>query len=104
MKSDANDVYDTPEIMFKQFEKDWRQALEIGISKIILRHDDDAGEDDDGDGIPDELQQVGEVLWAYYNVLFLIFVFYTSIDRDMLFMGMNSWNLISSFTFGRETG
>ena len=35
-----------------------RRLLHKGLVKVIMRWDDDATVDDDGDGVPDEVQEV----------------------------------------------
>ena len=42
--------------------------MRLGIIKLIMQHDDDAAADDDGDGVPDEVEDVCEVFWRYRRV------------------------------------
>ena len=48
-------MYARSQVKLKQFENDWRRALRLGIQNLIMRYDDDAEADDDGDGVPDEV-------------------------------------------------
>ena len=66
---DGRDFYDHDNIMFERFSHDWKVALRLGIVKLIMMHDDDGLEDADGDGIPDEVVEVGAVLFTYCQVL-----------------------------------
>ena len=39
------------------------RAVELGLAKVVMKRDDDAGKDEDGDGISDEVEEVQGVLW-----------------------------------------
>ena len=78
-QADSQDLYDTDEVEFRRFSNDWEVLLRLGITKLILKHDDgddDGVEDEDGDGIPDEVEDVGMVLWNCHDLLHSIFTFY----------------------------
>ena len=90
--NDSKDVVDSTETKFKVFESHWRLLLPF-CTKLIIKNDDNGAEDDDGDGIPDEIQEVGECLWAHQDTTFSIFTYYASLesDADMENIGMNAW-------------
>ena len=81
--SDGKQLFDTPEIEYQRFAADWMATVGGGITKVVLRHDDDPAEDEDGDGIPDEVQEVGEVLWHHHRTLCVLFSFYAAIDQEL---------------------
>ncbi|KOO23709.1 flagellar associated protein [Chrysochromulina tobinii] len=93
--ADSRDVYDTDEVEFNRFSIDWEELLRLGITKLILMHDDggdDGVEDEDGDGIPDEVEDVGMVLWKIHDVLSSIYTYY-SIQSGSISdgIGLNAW-------------
>ena len=63
--ADAKGLYDDDGVLLKRFANDWKRALRIGIIKFISQFDDDAEGDMDGDGIPDEVQEVAHVLFDH---------------------------------------
>ena len=73
---DAKAYFDTDSILERQLEHDWRRALHLGVLKSIMRHDDAAAQDDDGDGVPDEATDVCLVLWQHRRVWRNVFSFY----------------------------
>ena len=83
---DAAWFYDTPSVKRRMFEADWQAAHTANrnaLLKFILRHDDDAGVDLDGDGVPDEVQETAEALWEVHDLLYGTFDFYAALsDRD----------------------
>ena len=50
--ADSKSVYDTDEAVLARFRAEWNRALELGVVKMVLSHDDDGAADEDGDGIP----------------------------------------------------
>ena len=50
--ADSKSVYDTDEAILARFRAEWNRALELGVVKVVLSHDDDGAADEDGDGIP----------------------------------------------------
>jgi len=94
--ADSKSVYDTDEVIAQRFTNDWNRALELGIVKMVLTYDDDAAQDDDGDGVPDEVVEVGTVLWENAELYFAIFSYYASIGGDVYSLGLNDWSLLTS--------
>ena len=69
--------------------------MQLGINKTICRLDDDGKADDDGDGISDELEEVGAVLYAHCQQYSLLFNLYckavVEIDDGVQSMSLNGW-------------
>lgn len=91
--ADSRDVYDNDETDMKRFRHDWERCLRLGVATLITRHDDDPGKDEDGDGIPDEVVEVGTVLWQNHDAVCLIFAYYASMGGDISTIGLNQWSL-----------
>ena len=90
--ADSKDVYDNDETDMKRFKNDWERCLQLGVAQLITRHDDDPGADEDGDGIPDEVVEVGTVLWQNHDAVCLIFSYYASMGgSSILTIGLNQW-------------
>ena len=61
-----------------KFQADWAHLLQMNLIKLIMLHDDDmTPRDANGDGIPDEVEEVGLVLWAHHAMLASLFTFYS---------------------------
>ena len=92
---DSKDFWDTDFVEQEKFEKDWERALNVqGLAKTILRADDGAGDgaDDDGDAIPDEVQEVRDVLWEHHDLYFQLFSYYASLNtKDITSITFNGW-------------
>ena len=56
--SDRHHRYDTVDTLRMRFFFDWKRALALGVIKLTLKFDDDAEADEDGDGIPDEIEDI----------------------------------------------
>eukprot|EP00322_Chrysochromulina_rotalis_P013695 CAMPEP_0115838464 /NCGR_PEP_ID=MMETSP0287-20121206/5740_1 /TAXON_ID=412157 /ORGANISM="Chrysochromulina rotalis, Strain UIO044" /LENGTH=715 /DNA_ID=CAMNT_0003291987 /DNA_START=62 /DNA_END=2209 /DNA_ORIENTATION=+ len=93
--SDSCDLYDSDEAEFRRFTLDWSTLLELGITKFVLMHDDDGAagalQDEDGDGIPDEVEDVGMVLWNCHDLLHALFTHYAILSGGFVAMSFNSW-------------
>jgi hypothetical protein len=89
LASDAQTVFDTPEVEYKRFAADWVRIVAAGITKAVVRADDDGAADDDGDGIPDEVQEVGEVIWHHHRTLCVLFTYYAVQDTETLLTSMH---------------
>jgi len=62
-----------------------------------MQHDDDAEQDDDGDGVPDEVEEVCEVFWRYrklWPLLFSLYACYASTKIDVTSLGLNCWTML----------
>lgn len=81
------------QVELRRFKIDWWRLLVLGIGKTILEKDDDAdgGGDEDGDGIPDEVEEVGEVLLEHYDLCTGLFYYYAAIGIDVQTLGFAQW-------------
>ena len=61
--SDSKSLFDTERVKQRRFYHDWQRALDLGVTSLIMRYDDDAALDADGDGIPDEVVETSQALW-----------------------------------------
>ena len=95
--SESRAFYDTAALRRRMFECDWARALQANrgsLTKHILRHDDDGSLDDNGDGVPDEVQEAGEALWAAQERIYAIFDFYASLgEKDVYSISQNAFTL-----------
>ena len=73
---DGQDFFDHDEVCFERFAVDWQLALRLGVAKMIMDNDEDGKMDDDGDGVPDEVEDVGAVLLLNNQLYSLIYTFY----------------------------
>ena len=89
--ADSRDLYDTDAVRQKRFEGDWKRMLALGVIKYIMRFDDDALADEDGDGIPDEVEEVGEALLRNYDLCCAVFWYYASLSSEIDFMTLNAY-------------
>ena len=88
---DARDLYDTEDVKFSRFELEWKHLLRLGAVRLIMRHDDDFGADEDGDGIPDEVEDMAMVLWENYDFIVALFATYASLNGELENMTLNSY-------------
>ena len=79
---DGKDYYDHTQVRQQRFDIDWACALkEVNLIKVVMRADDgddDGVEDEDGDGIPDEVEEVGDLLWEHSGWLYQLFLSYAA--------------------------
>ena len=103
--SDAKDLYDTEEVEIARFHKDWARCVQIGVVKTILARDDDhGGGDDDGDGLPDEVEEVMAVLWDHHDVIQQLYVYYTCLGDTIDSLGFNQWSaFVSDFGLAKRS-
>jgi hypothetical protein len=93
--AESGDYFDTEAIRAKRFAMDWKRTMDMGLVKIIMQNDDgddDGIEDEDGDGIPDEVEEVGEILWKHSLLLHEVFVESASLSRSLDLVGMNAFS------------
>ena len=89
---DALDFWDTDEVERKKFEWIWQTSRqEQGLDKLIMLHDDAGGVDEDGDGTPDEVEEVGDVLWDLHDLLFCAYDYYCGCGKNIQSMALNQW-------------
>ena len=93
--AESGDYYDTEAIRAKRFAIDWKRSMDMGLVKIIMQNDDgddDGVEDEDGDGIPDEVEEVGEILWNHSLLLHEVFLESASLSRSLDLVSMNAFS------------
>lgn len=66
---DGRDFVDHEEVVFERFAADWQAMLRLGVAKYIIKNDDGGSADDDGDGVPDEVEDVGAVLFLNHPLI-----------------------------------
>ena len=93
--ADSRALLDTEDAELRRFTSDWERMLGMGITKVVLRSDDDSAEDADGDGIPDEVVEVQEVLWRNHAMICLLFAYYASqgSNNKLDTLSYNEWNM-----------
>ena len=89
---DSKSLFDTDGCEARRFQIDWESALDLGLRKMIMKRDDDAGEDEDGDGECDEVDDVKAVLWDCHDMLTQIFDFYACSSGKLGEISLNQWN------------
>ena len=90
--ADSKDIFDTDEVELKQFNVDWKQACELGLSKLIDKLDDDGGVDADGDGISDEVAETKAVMWDYHDRIVQLFDYYAAVGGSLSSLALNQWS------------
>ena len=73
---------------------DWANAIEwLNLSKVICKADLDAdgAVDEDGDGMPEEVEEVGATLWLYASRIFRLFTYYALLGDDIFDLSLNEW-------------
>ena len=90
--ADSKDIFDTDEVELKRFNVDWKQACELGLSKLIDKIDDDGGVDADGDGISDEVAETKAVLWDYHDRIVQLFDYYAAVGGSLSSLALNQWS------------
>ena len=91
---DAKSFYDTPEVRAKRFQLDWQSAVEsLDLSKVPFCPDADGKGtvDEDGDGLPEEVEEVGAVLLTAANLIFNVFHYYAALGDDLFGIAFNEW-------------
>ena len=91
---DSKDFYDSMEVKQKRFALDWKSAIDsLGLSNLILRSDLDGegAADEDGDGLAEEVEEVGAVLWSAADLVFRLFTYYASLGDDLFGLSFNEW-------------
>jgi hypothetical protein len=56
-----------------------------------MLHDDAGGVDEDGDGTPDEIEEVGDVLWDLHDLIFCAYDYYCGCGKNIQSMALNQW-------------
>jgi len=97
---DGRDFFDHTEVLAERCLTDWQICLRLGAGKVICSSDEDGTEDADGDGVPDEVEDVGAVLCANHELLCMAFSCYADAvygSGDDLDIGMkqnDGWKAI----------
>ena len=73
---DGLDFVDHDEVIFERFAIDWQIALRLGVARMISDNDEEGKLDEDDDGVPDEVEDVGAVLLTYAQLYTLVYWFY----------------------------
>ena len=83
-KGNSKDYYETSQAINKMFQADWRLAIKARrgfIEKLIVQYDDSGGGNDvDGDGVEDEVQDVEEILGKHARMLYSAFEYFATAD------------------------
>ena len=96
LASDSKAVFNSREVEYKRFAADWAiVGASASVIKLVMRNDDDGGKDEDGDGIPDEVKEVGEVLWQHHRMLCTLFSFYAAVQQELYHLHLNAWTLFA---------
>ena len=77
-----------------RFSADWTNALSLGLVRVILRGDGDEEADEDGDGIPDEVEEGGEAIWAHNQLVTSLFSNYASLNGSLDSLSLASWGAL----------
>ena len=92
---DGRDYYDHAAVRQQRFNIDWDGAIQqVNLIKVIMRADDgddDGVEDEDGDGIPDEVEEVGDLLWEHEDFLYSVFLSYATLDGSVTSIDFNEF-------------
>ena len=93
---DAKDFYDNERVEQRMFDLDWSRARNANeLSRVIVRHDDNATVDADGDGVADEVSEVEQVLWEHHHLIYTAFDFFASLGaKDIFHVDANAWTLL----------
>ena len=82
---DGRDFYDHKEVEFERFASEWQLALRLGVGKLITDFDDGGEGDEDGDGVPDEVEDCAQVLCEHHALICRAYAFYS----DAVYSGGN---------------
>jgi hypothetical protein len=82
------------QVRLTRFSADWTNALSLGLVRVILRGDGDEEADEDGDGIPDEVEEVGEAIWAHNQLVTSLFSNYASLNGSLDSLSLASWGAL----------
>ena len=91
--SDSKDLYDTDEAELQRFTIDWSRCIDLGVARLIMRHDGHDKADENGDGLPDEVVETGTVLWQNSSMLNMLFAYYACLGNDPHSIDGNRWAL-----------
>jgi len=89
--ADGKDLYDTNETLRERFFHDWKRALNIGVISLIMRYDDDATADVDGDGIPDEVEDVCAAFWDHRLMMGNLWSYYAAVSGTLSMVTLNAF-------------
>ena len=90
--ADSKNLIDTDDVYRKRFKIDWEWCVQMGASKTIVAYDDDGFVDTDGDGIPDEVTEVENVLWQNYRIISNLYNYFASVEGSPHFLSVVGFN------------
>ena len=107
--SDSRSYYDTREVQWKRFDVDFTRLLGMDLTKMVLMHDDDETPgDEDGDGIPDEVEDVAGVLCENHEALRSLFCYYACMGAGSRGrfdqMSLSTWTVSRRLWWRRQSG
>lgn len=82
------------QVKTQRFTNDWQRCLELGVTRMVMRWDDAAEEDMDGDGIPDEIVEVGTAIRQCYDLIAMLFSFYAVLSKADSSVSLNEWSKV----------
>jgi len=93
--ADSADLYESEQVKDARMrDVDWKQAMCFGAVRHIMRYDDDADVDLDGDGVSDEAQEVVATLLRHERLIYCIFTHYASLVPSVDTLSLPAWRCL----------
>jgi len=93
--ADSADLYEGEQVKDARMrDVDWKQAMCFGAVRHIMRYDDDADVDLDGDGISDEAQEVVATLLRHERLIYCLFTHYASRVPSVDTLNLAAWRCL----------